>query len=83
MLSYTVKKGDTLSAIAQKYNTSVSAIQQANKTLIKDVNKISVGWVLNIPTNTTATTSDVKTALNKCLDKIESLAEFKELLKLL
>ena len=49
MLKYTVKKGDTLSAIARKYNTTVSAIQKANASLIKEVNKIEIGWVIVIP----------------------------------
>lgn len=46
---YTVVKGDTLSKIALKFGTTVSAIQKANSKLIKNVNVISVGWVLNIP----------------------------------
>lgn len=46
---YTVVKGDTLSKIAKQFGTSVSAIQKANAKLIKNVNIISVGWVLNIP----------------------------------
>ena len=41
---YTVKSGDTLSSIAQKYDTSVSAIQKLNPTLIKNVNLILTGW---------------------------------------
>lgn len=44
--TYTVKSGDTLSGIAQKYGTTVNAI--ANKNEIKDVNKIYVGQVLKI-----------------------------------
>lgn len=46
---YTVKKGDTLSEIAQKFGTTVKAIQAANKSKITNVNLIGVGWVLNIP----------------------------------
>ena len=45
-VTYTVKKGDTLTAIAKKYKTSVSAI--AKKNGIKDVNKIRVGQKLKI-----------------------------------
>lgn len=41
-----VKKGESLSKIAQKYNTTVAAI--ANKNKIKDVNKIYVGQKLTI-----------------------------------
>lgn len=45
--SYTVKKGDTLSGIAKKYNTTVNAIANANS--IKNVNLIYPGQVLSIP----------------------------------
>lgn len=45
---YTVKKGDTLSAIAKKYGTTVSAIQKLNSSLIKNVNLIQVGWKLRV-----------------------------------
>ena len=44
--SYTVKKGDTLSSIAKKYNTTVDALVKKNN--IKDKNKISVGQVLKL-----------------------------------
>ena len=47
--SYTVAKNDTLSKIAREFGTTVSAIQKANASLIKDVNVISKGWVLKIP----------------------------------
>lgn len=45
-VTYTVKAGDTLSAIAKKYNTTVDAI--AKKNNIKDVNKIYVNQKLKI-----------------------------------
>ena len=45
--NYTVKKGDTLSAIAKKYGTTVKAIADQNK--IKNVNLINIGQVLVIP----------------------------------
>lgn len=45
---YTVKRGDTLSAIASKYGTSVSAIQKLNSSLIKNVNLIQVGWRIRV-----------------------------------
>ena len=44
--SYTVKSGDTLSAIAKEKNTTVNAIAQKNK--ISNVNLITVGQVLEI-----------------------------------
>ena len=45
---YTVKSGDTLSSIARKYGTSVSAIQNFNPTLIKNVNLILTGWKIRV-----------------------------------
>lgn len=64
--SYTVKSGDTLSAIAREKNTTVDAIAKKNK--ISNVNLITVGQVLEIEdekatTNTTeqATTSKANT----------------------
>lgn len=44
---YTVKKGDTLSKIAKKYGTTVSQIVAWN-SIIKDPNKISIGWKLRV-----------------------------------
>lgn len=44
--SYTVKSGDTLSAIAKEKNTTVDVIAKKNK--ISNVNLISVGQVLEI-----------------------------------
>ena len=45
---YTVKSGDTLSGIAMKYGTTVSAIQKLNPTLIKNVNLILTGWKIRV-----------------------------------
>lgn len=52
--TYTVKKGDTLSSIAQKLLGSSSkwtAIYEANRDTIKNPNMIYVGQVLVIPAN--------------------------------
>jgi LysM repeat protein len=46
--TYTVKKGDTLSAIAKRYGTTVDAILKANPN-IKNPNLIKVGQVIVIP----------------------------------
>lgn len=55
--SYTVKSGDTLSAIAKEKNTTVDAIAKKNK--ISNVNLISVGQVLEIEdANTTKKTTE-------------------------
>jgi len=47
MATHSVRRGDTLSALARKYNTSVSALAQANN--IKNVNLIRTGQRLTIP----------------------------------
>ena len=58
--SYTVKSGDTLSAIAKERNTTVDAIAKKNK--ISNVNLISVGQVLEIEdANTTQKTTEQAT----------------------
>ncbi|MCL2559731.1 MAG: phage tail tip lysozyme [Turicibacter sp.] len=55
--TYTVKSGDTLSAIAQKHGTTVATLQSLNN--IKNANVIIVGQVLKLPasTGTSNTTS--------------------------
>ncbi len=45
---YKVKKGDTLSQIAEKFSTSLKALLKANKN-IKDPNMISIGQSIVIP----------------------------------
>ncbi|ATB30561.1 LysM peptidoglycan-binding domain-containing protein [Melittangium boletus] len=47
-MSYRIKSGDTLSAIAKSNHTTVSALMKANPQ-IKDANKIYAGKTLNIP----------------------------------
>ena len=46
-VSYTVKSGDTLTAIANRYNTSVKVLQSLNG--IKNPDKITVGQKLKVP----------------------------------
>ena len=48
-ITYKIKKGDTLSEIAQEYGTTVSTLARINN--IKDVDKIYAGNTLKIPTN--------------------------------
>ena len=45
---YTVRSGDTLSAIAKRYGTSVSSIQKLNSSLIKNINLIITGWKIRV-----------------------------------
>lgn len=61
MSTYTVHSGDTLSRIAAKYHTSVSALAKTNH--LKNVNVISVGQKLTIPGTTSKpkSTSSFKT----------------------
>ena len=58
--TYTVKAGDTVSAIAQAHNTSVSTIEKANK--LANVNLIFVGDKLEVNGTTTTTTSAATSA---------------------
>ena len=48
-VTYTVQAGDTLWAIARKYNCSITEIVAANSDRIKNPNRIHAGWQLKIP----------------------------------
>ena len=81
--SYTVKSGDTLSAIAKEKNTTVDSIAKKNK--ISNVNLITVGQVLEIEdekstTNTTeqATTTQATTTVSASDDLSAEDAAAKE-----
>lgn len=50
-MSYSVKRGDTLSGIAARYHVSLAKLEQANKQ-IKNPNLIFVGQKVNIPGKT-------------------------------
>lgn len=75
-MTHTVKRGETLSAIAIKYGTTVEALASTNG--IKNKNLIYPGQVLQIPEKP-ANNNQVYNALVTCLDAIESLPEFKQL----
>jgi LysM repeat protein len=55
--NYTVRSGDTLSAIAKKYNTTVSTLASING--ISNVNVLHIGQVLKINGSTQITTSNI------------------------
>lgn len=61
-LDYAIKRGDTLGAIARKYGCTVAELVAANSDLIKNPNRIHIGWKLKIPqhrtTGTTAAPAD-------------------------
>jgi len=44
---YKIEQGNTVSGLAQKYNTSITAIKEVNPKI--DLDKISVGQILHIP----------------------------------
>ncbi len=58
--THKVRRGQTLSTIARKYGTSVSALIAANN--IRNKNQISVGQVLRIPTNEYYSASSASTS---------------------
>ena len=47
MPKYTIQKGDTLSALAKQYGTTVSVLKKTNK--IANVNKIKAGQTIEVP----------------------------------
>ena len=82
-MTYTVKRGDTLSQIAQAYGLTMVSIVTANG--IKDPNKITVGQVLNIPTETKPPApppnyTSIGRQVEKVVEKVEKLPEFQDLL---
>lgn len=76
--TYTVVQGDTLSAIAQRYNTTTDILKNLNN--IADVNKIYVGQVLkikgNASTNTQTSNADnTQTYIVKAGDNLSAIAQ--------
>lgn len=65
---YTVKSGDTLSAIAEDYGTTADAIAKLNN--IKNPDLISVGQVLNIRGNSKETVTTYKIKSGDTLSEI-------------
>ncbi len=49
-IKHTVVAGNTLSGLANRYNTTIQSIMKLN-TFIKDKNLIVKGWVLTIHAN--------------------------------
>lgn len=61
--NYTIKKGDTLSGIAQKYGTTVGTLQSLNH--IQNPNLIYAGSILKIPTTTTSSGTKTSSSTSK------------------
>lgn len=81
-MTYTVQKGDTLTAIAKSHGTTVAELASANG--IRNPNIIRVGQELLIPTKEhKPNNTQVYKALVTCLDAIQELPEFKQLEALL
>lgn len=76
-MKYTVKKGDTLSAIAAANHVTVAEIVYKNSIENPDI--IHVGQVLDIPSANNY--NELGAALEECLDAIEALPEFHNLLE--
>lgn len=77
--THTVRRGQTLSYIARKYGTSVSALISANN--IRNKNQIKVGQVLRIPTSdyyAAATVSSDQDLITHVVKKGETLSEIGE-----
>jgi len=53
--SYTIKSGDTLSAIAESNNISLDDLLSANSTNITNPNQINIGDQISLPSITTST----------------------------
>ncbi|WP_309499755.1 LysM peptidoglycan-binding domain-containing protein [Sulfurovum sp.] len=71
-VKYQIKKGDSLSQIAQKNNTTIAQIRQANS--MKEGETLKLGRVLKIPTKTYASskTSSSKTSSSLAKYKIKN-----------
>ena len=83
LLTYKVVKGDTLSEVAKRYNTTVSELQRLNPS-IKDVNKIHIGMTINVPNpanNSKGNYESIGKAFQKAMNDIEKLDSVKQLLK--
>ncbi len=70
MFIYTVKKGDSLYSIAQRYNTTVKAIQELN--YLKSIN-LSVGQQLRIPEQYNNQENTLPNFINYTVKKGDSL----------
>lgn len=78
MSKYIVKKGDTLSAIAKKYGTTVAKLAKANAIPNPDI--IHTGQLLTIPEDSNEEFGKLAKAVIK---DIEGLPSFQRFMKVL
>lgn len=78
-MTHTVKRGETLSGIARKYDTTVGALVAHNG--IKNPNVIQVGQLINIPSK--APSKDVIDVVNACVRDITALPSFKTFMEMI
>lgn len=78
-MTHTVKRGDTLSGIASKYNTTVGALVAHNG--IKDPNLIQVGQLIKIPSK--APSQDAIAIINACITDIMAQPSFKTFMEMI
>lgn len=82
MATYKVKRGDTLTSIAERHNTTVMKLCVLNN--IVNPNRINVGQVLTLPpASGNKDYTAIGKKLDECLKDIDNLESVKELSKLL
>ena len=69
--TYTVKSGDTLYSIANKYNTNITTLKNLNNLTS---NLLSIGQVIKVPSTTDGTTTSNTTYTVKSGDTLYSIA---------
>lgn len=79
-MTYTVKKGDTLTAIAVTFGTTVRDLVSLNG--IKNPNLIKPGQVLQIPEKQVTLTEVIK-IINETVADIQALPNFKKFMELI
>lgn len=80
-MQYTVKRGDTLSKIAQTYGTTVQKLAQLNE--IKNPDIIQIGQKIVIPEHVAKDYYTIGRQVEKVLKDIENLDSFKTLCRML
>lgn len=83
-MTYTIRKGDTVTGIAKKHGVSIEELIEANPVILKNPNIIYPGQALLIPSGSAAgSPAEVGAALIECIKAVENLDEFKRLEALL